>query len=57
MTSTSYTAETQGTAEFCKRPGNCMINLHDCGCDLPGGPYYPETKPDLLDHQHNQPKE
>jgi hypothetical protein len=41
VASTRYTAEAQGTAEFCKRPGNCMINLHDCGCDLPDGPYYP----------------
>jgi hypothetical protein len=43
MTSTRYTAEALGTAEFCKRPRNCMINLHDCACDIPGGPYYPVT--------------
>jgi len=32
---------TIGIPEYCMRPSGCMIDRHDCACDMPDGPYYP----------------
>jgi len=32
---------TTSIPEYCKRPSGCMIDRHDCACDMPDGPYYP----------------